>query len=598
MPIRYLIGIDFGHGETTASYIDMEKPADPESLHIRDGQNADQDKVESCICRDKATGEWRFVNGIEDYSSPDLRIGFKQPMNEITPENKEAFGAFIRLVFSRILKFQNFLRYNPKSGERNFELCVACPSGWNDETNRQIHEYLAFMRSLIPVSWVIKESDAAYFKFRNKEFAGSSVLVIDVGSSTIDFTYYDTETGRAHDPIGYPHGASRVERSILAYLDENDETYQEGKERILTALETNQGGNRNWLHAARHFVKGEKEDFYTTELNALNLVAPIRRFVGGATRGFLLDCEIDKATLEDTILKDYVNQLRNDFETVSRKVSPQIVILTGGASRMPWLVHLAKDVFTKANPQVKVYKDANPSYVVSHGIASYALARAKFEREFEEAEADFWNEYSDDRLLAMVEQYFNDALREVQLPMIKGFMDKWLEGEIRDAAGNQSTQALLPFFNDHNNTVLGDHNEEIQKMVQKRFNEIFQEVIVSKVRELFVECYNGHTPDVPLSLSVDIPFGGYKIDPDYDKKQIESISKKAYADFFTEGRIDKARPIKSDRQKFYDTMMKVQEVAVIRLPKVAVTEARNKLKSRIANYLKEVKKQAPFAIYE
>ncbi len=153
MEIRYLIGIDFGHGETTASYLDIneERPT-PKSLHIRDGQNADQDKVESCICKDKETGEWRFVGGIEDYSSSDFRIGFKAPMNEITPENKEAFGAFIKLVFSKILKFQNFLRYDPATGKRNFELCVACPSGWNDETNNQIHEYLDFMRSFIPVS--------------------------------------------------------------------------------------------------------------------------------------------------------------------------------------------------------------------------------------------------------------------------------------------------------------------------------------------------------------------------------------------------------------------------------------------------------------
>lgn len=216
----YLIGIDFGHGETTASFYDTEnKRGSVKRLHILDGNTPESCKVESAVCRNNETGEWQFAKDIRDYALPDFTLHFKAPMNEITPKNKEAFAAFIKLVFEHILDNQRFLKYDPLTGERNFEIHVACPSGWNKKDSTQIQEYKKFISSIIPVDWIIKESDAAYFKFKaEKDFSATSVLVIDIGSSTIDFTAYGANAAEPSSE-GPKHGASAVENLIYKYFE-------------------------------------------------------------------------------------------------------------------------------------------------------------------------------------------------------------------------------------------------------------------------------------------------------------------------------------------------------------------------------------------
>lgn len=82
----YLIGIDFGHGETTASFYNTESCRTVERLHILDGNTLESCKVESAVCRNTETGEWQFARDIRDYALPDFTLHFKAPMNEITPK--------------------------------------------------------------------------------------------------------------------------------------------------------------------------------------------------------------------------------------------------------------------------------------------------------------------------------------------------------------------------------------------------------------------------------------------------------------------------------------------------------------------------------
>lgn len=265
----YLIGIDFGHGETTASHYDTAKNDKPERLHILDGNNPELCKVESAVCRNIVTGEWQFAKDFRDYALPDFTLHFKAPMNEITPKNKEAFAAFIKLVFEHILSNQkSYLHYNPETGERNFEVYVACPSGWGKEDANQIQEYKNFISGIIPVDWVIKESDAAYFKFKaEKNFSDSSVLVIDIGSSTIDFTAYDKKASKPSTE-GKKHGASAVENIIFKYFEEHDSDFNKAKRDAEAKCSAE---NLNWNNAVVHYIKKQKEDFYTNERSELYL---------------------------------------------------------------------------------------------------------------------------------------------------------------------------------------------------------------------------------------------------------------------------------------------------------------------------------------
>lgn len=106
----YIIGINFGYKETTASLYNTEsRRGVVERLHILDGDTSESCKVESAVCRNRGTGEWQFARDMRDYHLPDFSNDFIGPMNAMTPKKKEAFAAFVRLVFAHILKNQEFL---------------------------------------------------------------------------------------------------------------------------------------------------------------------------------------------------------------------------------------------------------------------------------------------------------------------------------------------------------------------------------------------------------------------------------------------------------------------------------------------------------
>ena len=610
----YLIGIDFGHGETTASYLDTENPdKGVQQLHILDGNSAETYKVESAVCRDENTGEWRFAVNDADYSSPNYSIQFKARMDEIKPEDKEAFSAFIRLVFEHIIDNQHFLKYNPQTGEKNFKLYIACPSGWGTkEDDTQIQKYREFVSSIIPVEWVIKESDAAYFKFKAKKKgipANLTVLVIDIGSSTIDFTCYGNEIVGPDSSLsnGEKHGASLVERSICKYFKENDEDYQEAEKNAAEYPKV------KWLDAVTHYVKSKKEIYYTKELTILTLdfsqgnISPLlpRKRVFDSVR-------LEKETLEDKILAWYKKLLKGDLEAVRNKLqNVEVVILTGGASRMPWLQRLVRDVFSSST---KIIRDNEPSYVVSDGIAAYAYAVYQLEKQIKDAIDSFWKKYNDENLSKLILGYFNESLQNIQLPMIKDICDEFDAGNIvynednfedEDPSlknafynGRHCTIVFVPEMRKHNNRVLRDNGGQICKEINDGMNVLLAKEIVEDIKECFTRNELG---DVNISINPTIKIDlNTAINNEWDKKAIIELTKSIYADWICEGDIFKERGTVAKRHKFTKEFYEIQKTALVKLPLETMANAVESLKKSINDELtvEKMREKCMFKIYK
>lgn len=591
----YLIGIDFGHGETTASFYDTENERGGlKRLHILDGNTLESCKVESAVCRNKATGEWQFARDIRDYASPDFTLHFKAPMNEITPKNKEAFAAFIKLVFEHILDNQSLLEYNPLTGERNFEIHVACPSGWGKKDKTQIQEYKKFISSIIPVDWIIKESDAAYFKFKAEEtFPATSVLVIDIGSSTIDFTAYGAN---AAEPSieGIKHGASAVENLIYKYFEEHDADFNVAKQNAESKCID---GNLNWRNAVVHFIKSEKEDFYTNKYSVLELDLANRSICN--IRGRVFDaCNISNEQLNDEILKPYRQTLLQDLNAEKNTLEkeqigiPQLVVLTGGASRMPWFQKLVKDVFSDS----ELYRDCEPSYVVSDGIAYYAYALYQLKQKVKNVISVFWAEYDDQKLAAMIWEQFNVSLRNKQLPKIKAICDKFDAGELKYNAsefkelglpeypeknGLRCTIAFVPAMVEHNNSIINSVNGEISRDVNNSMNQQLKEALVNKLELAFSEALHGFVPNIDIAPTVNIDLKNVSIDSEWDIETIVEKTKSIYKDIFFPGDIYKDRASVSERQRFSIPFYEAQEVANVNLPVELLKKAIQDLKDSI-----------------
>lgn len=603
----YLIGIDFGHGETTASLYDTEnKRGTVERLHIRDGNTLESCKVESAVCRNKETGEWQLAMDFRDSVLPDFTLYFKAPMDEITPKNKEAFAAFIKLVFEHILKNRNDLHYDPVTGERNFELYAACPSCWEIS---QIQEYKKFISDIIPVDWIIKESDAAYFKFNaeiqaGQNFADSSVLVIDLGSSTIDFTAYNTNVPKPIPPFGEKHGASAVEKLIYKDFEKYDSAFNAAK----NDAEINCAKNRiDWHNYVVHYIKQQKEFFYTniTESASLLLDLSNKQICNVQSRVFDT-CEIGKDKLEDEILVPYRKTLLQDLNAEKLRLEnsqigiPKCVIITGGASRMPWFQKLVQDVFSDLNS--KVYRDSEPSYVVSDGIAYYAYAHYQLKPRVENVIAEFWAEYDDNKLAKLILEQFNISLRNKQLPKIRAICDEFDAGGLRynandfkelgllqyynpDKNGNHSTIAFVPAMVKHNNTIINSVNGEISRDVNNSMNQQLREALVEKLESAFREALHGLVPNINIIPKVNIDLKNVSIDSEWDITAIVELTKDIYRDIFFSGNIYNDRASVSERQRFSIPFYEAQEVANVALPPKLLGEAVQSLKDSILEEL-------------
>lgn len=378
----YIIGINFGYKETTASLYNTEsRRGVVERLHILDGDTSESCKVESAVWRNRETGEWEFARDMHDNYLPDFSNDFIGPMNAMTPKKKEAFAAFVRLVFAHILKNQEFLQYNPVTGERNFEIYVVL----GKENIAHAKEYKKFISSIIPLNWIIPDSMAVYFKFKAEReckdnFSISSALVINIDSRRIDFTAYN-EKGKQSFLKVYEHGSSAIENLIYKYFEEHDEDFNKAKKEGEAALCSCE--NLDWRNAVIHYIKEEVRYFYDYENSLLFLDLSNRAICNVKGRVFD-DYEISKKQL-DEILTPYRQTLLQDMNDVKQRLAkekngiPGVVILTGESSRMPWLQRLVKDVFSDS----QVFRDNDPSHVVSDGLAYYGTGIPKMKSAIE-----------------------------------------------------------------------------------------------------------------------------------------------------------------------------------------------------------------------
>lgn len=376
----YIIGINFGYKETTASLYDTENRLGMvKRLHILDGNTSESCIIESAVGRNWRGGEWQLVKDVCDCCVPDISNDFIGPMNAMTPKKKEAFAAFVSLVFAHILKNQAFLHYNPVTGERNFEIYVAL----GKENINQAKEYKNFISGIIPLDWVIPDSLAVYFKFKTERkdiFSISSALVINIDSRSIDFTAYN-ENGKQSLLKVYEHGSCAIANLIYKYFEEHDENFNKAKEEGEALCSSS---NIDWRNAVIHFIKEQVKNFYDYGGSLLCLDLSNRSICNVKGRVFD-DCTISEKQLEDEILAPYRQTLLQDMNDVKQRLAkekngiPEVVILAGESSRMPWLQRLVKDVFSDS----QVFRDHEPLYVVSDGLVYYGTGIPKMKSAIE-----------------------------------------------------------------------------------------------------------------------------------------------------------------------------------------------------------------------
>lgn len=387
-----IVGIDYGHGETSAGYVDSKEVSGHEIQLYDLNVVGLHPIIPSIICK-METGEYvLYPEDSQLVTAQEVGLGFKAPLvgselyPKITDENRVFFRDFIKLVYNSIMTNEN--NSFDSMGDMDYKVYIACPSGWND-TQIQLYKEFVQNECNVPVVDIIKESRAAYIATRRRVVDGirnqtGNILVIDFGSSTVDFTYFDNNT--KFEPIhwGYPLGASRIESDVLNYMVQpcNTEAYKSYKLVIDRCGETR---GRNILLFS---IRKQKEQFFSKD-NPQNFNPSIH------LRDLFLDRTLTNAyiepsdeyqrgypndILENVILKDYKKSLEDmldDFAVKEGVSSIDKVILTGGASRMYFFKKMVQDKYGVSKKENTLIVDLNPSLSISEGIAAFGLMNEK-----------------------------------------------------------------------------------------------------------------------------------------------------------------------------------------------------------------------------
>lgn len=374
--IEYLIGIDFGAGETSASYYDLfghqTAQGAPRLHRLSIVKTGDVYKVCSAIRR--VADKWRLVTDPADFRCSDLRIDFKKAPHDMSPSQRKTNMCFWNLVFDSIIDKNNnpFLTYDKATHEKNFYLLVARPSFW---TVQDASQYVSMMREAgLPVDYIVKESDAALVKWANKAVLGNNTLVIDCGSSTIDITL--NCDGKCYDgplfDIEPPAGAHRVEDLLYSHFCLDPLFVSECKE--VSDYLSNIESELKLENAIKLCLRNVKETYYSNSPEEVYFSLKKRPFTNES--GDILDIYLTKEEFED-IVSTYFYELRRFFTNVrdklqSSNVLPTSIILSGGASRMPLVKKILSDIFGLNEEENTLFHDKNEAdFVVSDGLALY-----------------------------------------------------------------------------------------------------------------------------------------------------------------------------------------------------------------------------------
>ena len=347
-----LIGIDIGHGETASHSVDLDTEGRISPLHIIH----EAYKIYSAFYTDDA-GDIRLLtpkspDSIEraEFNHNTFKKGFKNRIS--SPHTDiESIALFAKTVYDKILET------NGLTGD--YEIYIACPTNWSE---KDAEEYLDIINLAgVPAKWVISEAYASLERYSKIIDPDTSVLIIDYGSSTIDYVAFRKGSNQELDVKYYgaeSNGANQVEMSISN-----------------SDIVDDQLNGANVSDSVKEFKsRVGKEQYYDNKCKF-----PLRVNFAATSFEPVLDDSITITIPNDqlnsiTQFKDYKTEIKRFFDDLRYKLDeqdfiPDKVMLTGSASRMDFVRLYAKSVFGEDRIEIDEY----PEYVVCHGIVEHAL---------------------------------------------------------------------------------------------------------------------------------------------------------------------------------------------------------------------------------
>ena len=407
--IEYVIGIDLGHGETSAAICPMQWDTDVKMLEpTKDLEMGGNKKVlpsAITILNDGKAYIGDAAFNPEILKQAKVRVCFKQAPKNINGEAEQLMIRFMHEVYVRIRENNSGMLT-----DTNHLVYIATPSGW-DYNTQQLYVEMARQAGL-PIGGVTKESRAAFVRAQHDVTSGlgrnihKGAIVFDMGSSTLDFTYMNSEIKGLIDH-GYDCGASFVEKSIYKEQEQTDKYIQLFEKKYpdlvdYLVFEARKVKEQVYFDPTLRVKKSINFDDFIEDEELEDERFKLT-FKPGELNEHLLSNGYLKH-IEDAML-DYKNN-----HISGQKIYG--VFMTGGASRMDFLRSMICKCWGVSEEQI--YRDQDPSLTISQGVAEVARIDLRTEgMDTGLGDAISQIAHSDDVFYAFAQTFADDIKNEV-----------------------------------------------------------------------------------------------------------------------------------------------------------------------------------------
>lgn len=480
---EFIIGIDFGHGETSAAFYNL-KNQEKEDLDILPGLKVIKSAVAILEQEGKETicvGDAAITNA--PYAK-DFQISFKKRPSEMNKTERGRMVAFMKGVYAEILNRKTDYK------SRDHAVYIARPSQdiWDSEEKA----YLQMAEDAgLPIAGIQKESRAAYFRARTQpdskidSYVKDGVLIVDFGSSTIDFTYLNSKLSKPKDD-GCPYGASQVERTLLEYAMDNPsapameqfaQLYRDKKKSIP-------------YNQILYQFRVAKEQFYS---NALMRDFRLTMDLGditvsdGSPISGAVSFKISRQKVND-VLNGYIEIVKQEVVKFKEKLKDQPVVgvyLTGGASRMDFVRQIFIEIFNL--DEAHCPSDNNPSVIVSQGVAHLSYADIKTQEKEEELKKVAKTAISNYNWIDNFRQIINENIKLKIINKAWSIMWDYKEGKIGEWMSLNNDKSPSGEFIDMQGTTDGfvfvRNIRSLRKKIKSEFDNLVHTDFASECEE-------------------------------------------------------------------------------------------------------------------
>ena len=428
-PATEVLGFDLGHGESALALTMVSTTTEPQILEIQ-GEKA----FITAVAKHPRRG---IIIGGDAYAARDLntlRVGFKNS-NLDRPDVREPIKLLVQKILECLLSDRKI------KGDEETHFIVGCPSGW-DKNTRTKYAMLLREAGLRNVT-VIAESRAAFLHAKeanelrvSQDRLAGSVLIIDIGSSTTDFTavvnFKESYIDFGHTQLG----AGLLDKAIL--------------ERALARHEKNEDLVKIFNTYPQYEAMCElrcrkaKEMFFSNESKYVEEPAGESLRIPTETR-ILFEVDVTQRDMTEILSTPLASLNHRSWPEVFRQTllhakerlkdnPPDLLLLTGGASRMGFTLEICEEIF----PDSIVLRGAEPQFAIAKGLAWAGRVDRKAQAFLSEVEHLITSESVEQAVSHTLPALLN-ALAELfahELPsrfILPAFED-WREGRIKTLA--------------------------------------------------------------------------------------------------------------------------------------------------------------------